>query len=103
MKNFKKLAFGLLVMGLAFTGSAFTNAYPVEAGDVYVQTDTDEYTKISFSEYLSSNCQNSTPRQCAFRQSTSDNVDHGDTLTSAQIAAITTITALGSDRGIYLL
>ena len=104
MKNFKKIAFGLLVGALAIGFSSFTTGAKRSAGDVFVNEANDgSYTKLSVS-YDPSNC-SSASRPCAYSV-TAAGASHisGGTLTSAQITTAINngwITQEGSDQGVY--
>lgn len=80
MKNFKKIAFGLLVSALAIGFSAFTNANNVvkhhrvpKAGmitnDFIVQPTLDNFTQLASPS--SSNCKLTSDRECIYDVTTS--------------------------------
>ncbi|MEJ2884628.1 hypothetical protein [Pedobacter sp. GR22-6] len=85
MKNFKNIAFGLVAGMLAFGFSAFTNA-KAAAGDVYAQTGSGTYQRISNPGAYnpSSDCTPTSSSPCVFVQPASDTNDHGDVLTINQ-------------------
>lgn len=91
MKNFKKMVFGLLVAVLAVGFSAFTSIQTKVPSWVYVQTGSDQYDKIPFTEYSQGNCEDQSEKPCSFIQDETDMSDHGNTLTEAQARAIATL------------
>lgn len=86
MKNFKQLAFGLLVGSMAIGFSAFTNAKNFAAGDVFAnKQDNGTYDKLS-AAYNPMQCTSST-RDCAYAVTTTG-ASHvtGTSLSSSQIS-----------------
>ncbi|MEJ2901680.1 DUF6520 family protein [Pedobacter panaciterrae] len=101
MKNLQKIAVALLVGIMAIGFTAFTNASTKRVPSwVYVQTDADLYTRISFSTYDESNCQNSSTRECSFTQPESDGSNHGPTLSYSQVQALNF--PASTSEGIYI-
>lgn len=99
MKNLKKIALSLLVVGLAMGVQSFTNSQSkLATGDYYVQTGADEYTLVLEEDFISS-CENTSNRPCHFKQTT--NTPYGSPLTYDQVIAIpaTASTAEGMYTG----
>ncbi len=98
MNNLSKFLVGVSLAVVMIGGSAFKMAENAKAaraaGDVYVNTADGSYTRISAAMYDPGNCQNSANQPCAFKQSSSDNTNHGSTLTPAQIDAIPSLSRL---------
>lgn len=101
MKNFQKLALGLLVMVFAIGFSAFTEIKKVDAGDIYVQSTSGDWKRINPLEFDDQNCVNNSEAPCYYVQSMSDPNDHGETLTQEDIDRIGGFQA--SDKeGLYI-
>jgi len=86
MKNFKQIAFGLLVGAMAIGFSAFTNAKTFASGDVFVnRDDSGSYNKIS-APYNPMDCAADTP-PCAYSVTTAG-ASHvsGTQLTPTQVS-----------------
>lgn len=105
----KNLFFGLLVVGIAFAGSAFTNKTN-GMGDHYGRNSAGNYVLISPTQWSPTNCETA-PEEviCAFTQTTSETL--APTLTPAQVEVLKTAnklesvkTSLGAEiYGIYNL
>lgn len=101
MRNFKKMALGLLIAVLAVGFSAFKSVTKkVDPDWVYVQTDDDEYTRISFATYIEGYCEDESEKPCAFIQD-NDETDHGETLSYAAAQGISSLTPTESE-GLYV-
>jgi len=103
MKNFKKIAFGLLVGAMAIGFSSFTNASKKAAGDVYAETSNGQYTLIN--GYNPANCQNTTSNVCAYEVTTSGSSHVTSSFTSSQAATFVRngwIVQEDSDKGVYI-
>jgi len=104
MRNFKKIALSLLVVGLAIGTQAFKNAENRLAdGDVYVQTSTDTYIKLSDpNDFNPSFCENDSDRPCAYQQSQEDSTEYGATLSYDAISVSPSFDQIGNKEGIYV-
>jgi hypothetical protein len=95
MKNFKQIAFGLLVGAMALGFSSFTVNAKRAIGDIYVNNGNGTYSLVS--GYDPSNCVSSTV-QCAYRQTSGGSMSQ--TLPAATVQG-SNFTAQGSDKGVY--
>ncbi|MCD0489696.1 hypothetical protein LPB86_15750 [Pedobacter sp. MC2016-14] len=100
MKNFKKVALSLLVVGVALAGSAFTNAKTFLPGDRYVQTSPGTYQLITASYDPDSFC-DLTTNPCSFVQQPSDPTNYGSTINLSTITSAPAGSFVASDQGEY--
>ena len=102
MKNFKQIAFGLLVGALAIGFSSFTNAKKAP-GDVYAETSSGDYTLIT--NYNPANCENTSSNVCAYDVTSSGGSHVTSSFTATQAATYVRngwIVAEDSDKGVYI-
>ena len=104
MKNFKNIAFGLMVGALAIGFSAFTNIKKVAAGDQYGNTSNGQYTAIT--NYDPGNCQNVASQPTCGYEVTSAGATHvTGSFTASQAVTFQSngwIQPLSSDKGLYI-
>lgn len=99
--NIKKIALSLLVACLAIGFSAFTNVEKVVDPEwVYVQTGSDEYTRIEYSSYNAAKCQDNSVLECSFIQPESDKQNHNTPLTHMQVSSLGF--AASTTNGLYV-
>ncbi|WP_179413082.1 hypothetical protein HDF19_10805 [Mucilaginibacter sp. E4BP6] len=103
MKNFKQIAFGLLVGALALGFSSFTNAKKA-AGDQYGNQANGSYQKLS-SAYNPSLCENTKSVPCGYEVTTAG-ATHvtSSNFTAAQASTFQSngwITPIDADKGVY--
>lgn len=85
MKNFKQIAFGLMIGAMAISFSAFTSATKRAAGDVYAnKDDSGTYTKLA-NPYNSGSCATDSPVCAYFVTPSGASHVSGASLSSSQI------------------
>ena len=99
----KRFVFGLMAVGIALAGSAFTNAPKFNPGDLYGNTSSGTYTSIH--SYNRLKCFNNNNAFCGYRELPAGAGIVTVPFTEAQATtwqSLGYITPLSSDRGIYV-